>query len=253
MLRLKGYLYEKDQLSRYCSYFPAFRNIRRPAWPRQLEKRIALAESDDRDSMPFRLREPSQRERMAIPRRLSAPFTYFKMRRWKNVCYVATVRSDLFYWDVGTSVQFTKCPVEHGGPVIVSMIRTSFRAPIRHIRELFNHYFVTSRTCRRTPPLPRSSPASSRTSLIASVIIAEMRLCIHVVSDIDYRGIRIIGASNLFSLIFYSHAKEVKRDVFTIPVILHSMREYEFESNCRHFGESCIYNILLKRSLTAIM
>lgn len=158
MLRLKEYLYEKDQLSRHCSYFPAFRSTRRPAWLRK--KRIAPAEGDDRDSeRPLDAisleREPSRRE-AAMPRHLSAPFTYFKMRRWKNVCYVATVRSDLFYWDVGTSVQFTKCPVEHGGPVIVSMIRTSFRAPIRHIRELFNHYFVTSRTCRRNPRSPRS-------------------------------------------------------------------------------------------------
>lgn len=67
-------------------------------------------------------------------------------------------RSDLFYWDVGTSDQFTKCPVEHGGPVIVSMIRTSFRAPIRHARtlwQLFRYFLEPREGTEPGPPLSR--------------------------------------------------------------------------------------------------
>lgn len=83
-----------------------------------------------------------------------------KRTRWKNIRYDATVRSDLFYWDVGTSDQFTKCPVKHGGPVIVSMIRTSFRAPMRRNANSLNRSFVTSQ--ERARKLPRKFDSSRR-------------------------------------------------------------------------------------------
>lgn len=126
------------QLSRHC--FSISRPFRKNTATEVIGKTYrADRKRRSRSATARCLREP-RRERWCAPR-LYAPFNpYFKTRRWKNVCYVATVRSDLFYWDVGTSVQFTKCPVEHGGPVIVSMIRTSFRAPIRRIRELFRYF-----------------------------------------------------------------------------------------------------------------
>jgi len=132
---------KKIQFSRHCFYFPAFR--------KKYGDRVAelIGKTYHHAGRKWRLQSDFARCHFAwnksvaertdyVPYHLYAPFTYFKARRWKNVCYVATVRSDLFYWDVGTSDQFTKCPVEHGGPVIVSMIRTSFRAPIRHTRTL---------------------------------------------------------------------------------------------------------------------
>jgi len=131
---LKGYLYEKKSNSRgYCSISRRFGKYGdRGNWKNVSRRQKATIAIGHRSM----LERAAKRMTMCFVPHLYAPFNYFKTRRWKNVCYVATVRSDLFYWDVGTSVQFTKCPVEHGGPVIVSMIRTSFRAPIRHIREL---------------------------------------------------------------------------------------------------------------------
>jgi len=132
------YMKKKIQLSRYCFYFSGVSEKYDRVAEAIGKKRIVPAESDDRNRAPLDaiLFESAAERTDDAPYHLHAPFTYFKTRRWKNVCYIATVRSDLFYWDVGTSDQFTKCPVEHGGPVIVSMIRTSFQAPIRRTRTL---------------------------------------------------------------------------------------------------------------------
>lgn len=117
-----------------CFYFPAvFLVLRRSQLRGNWKKRVANRKRDDCNRTLFYFARINRGQRCEM---MVYMFPLRILKRGGERTFVTSQRSDLFHWDVGTSDQFTKCPVKHGGPIIVSMIRTSFRPPIRHTRTL---------------------------------------------------------------------------------------------------------------------
>lgn len=159
------------------------------SFARQLEKRDANRKRVRLQSYFILFRSRKSR-RTTRNDGLRVPFYVFSNAPVKErLLCVATARSDLFYWDVGTSDQFTKCPVKHGGPIIISMIRTSFRPPIYAIRELFKPLFVTfttaSKLCEFYPIYLFFSSSSiimkQKSYIFLYIYIANDIICLHII------------------------------------------------------------------------
>lgn len=180
----------------------------------------------------------SRGENDVMPRIVyTLPLTYFKTRRWKNVCYAVYDQIgsiSLGCRDVRSIYQMSgrtrgTCN-RFNDTDLVPTTDTPYANPLTTISLLLEH--------ARKPP---RSPQSSSRSLIATTTTLEMRPYFHVVNDID----RALLFRALFPPIIYSRVKEIKGNVFTTPAfILHSTREREFEYGYRYSGESRVQDVL---------